>query len=98
MTIDEAITILSLLKYNEGVQEHEQNVDALILTISALENQQKWIPVTERLPDDDETVLVYKPLAKGTTIEIQVTQGWCINPSIMSHWMPLPKPPKEEST
>ena len=52
MTNEEAITVLSVLKNNEGILENEQNVDALITAISSLESQ-RWIPVEERLPEVD---------------------------------------------
>lgn len=65
----------------------------------------EWISVKERLPEDRHSVLVYCPYNKciytayyddfndewyhfgrGGRIEVYYT---------MSHWMPLPEPPKE---
>ena len=94
MTNEEAIKVLKLVSCeNKMVNSILQN--AIKIAISALESQ-KWIPTVERLPEDDETVIVYKPIAKGTPIEMQIIQGWGINTAIMSHWMPLPQPPREE--
>lgn len=75
--------------------------------------QQRWIPVSERLPedeDDGETVLAVvfgKPHKNITlhhaimTAEYFYQGGWLVdeypeweNP-IVTHWMPLPEPPKE---
>lgn len=55
----------------------------------------RWIPVTERLPEDDEVVLAYFPEMKGSGVEIQIQKGWSIN-KFCSHWMPLPEPPEAE--
>lgn len=56
----------------------------------------EWISVKDRLPEDDDIVLTYHPLAKDTDIEITTLKGWSINPTIISHWMPLPEPPEVE--
>lgn len=83
----------------------------------------KWIPVSERLPEDDErvrehkdfrlslrSVLIhdkdrgvlianrYKVVACGTVcLDELVTDGWVWsnNAQNVTHWMPLPEPPKE---
>lgn len=76
--------------------------------IAELEEQNRWIPVTERLPTPYVDVITCRRdfLARGTTIgkeyitirdnEIpswsQDYQTW---KSKVTHWMPLPEPPKE---
>lgn len=64
----------------------------------------KWIPVTERLPDVAWRVLV----TDGTNVnfgytlcfEINGVSPWCtlspVMPHNVTHWMPLPEPPKGE--
>ena len=59
---------------------------------------QRWIPVTERLPteeeaDDDGFVFAYtiankKIIARWTDV--------CRFSVLVTHWMPLPEPPKGE--
>lgn len=67
---------------------------------------QRWIPVTERLPDTDKDVLVYATtkFIGGSKIAIDkleegeqrpiwlYTHGWFE----VTHWMPLPEPPESE--
>jgi hypothetical protein len=59
----------------------------------------QWVSVTERLPDELQTVLVFEGLrARGA---IRETRLWCdfvVNgrwhgPGVITHWMPLPEPP-----
>lgn len=63
----------------------------------------KWISVTEMLPEPGVVVLVHSKLGctyfshrlyhhlDGKPFCIEYSGGWEV-----THWMPLPKPPKEE--
>ncbi len=57
----------------------------------------KWIPVTERLPDADGFTLIFT--AHGNPGVCYFTSGWWggYGKDGITHWMPLPEPPKEES-
>lgn len=60
-----------------------------------------WIPVSERMPDREERVLVYgAKLLKWAVAEWDERNGWQVETcsefhSIYTptHWMPLPAPP-----
>ncbi|HDK6858892.1 TPA: DUF551 domain-containing protein [Klebsiella pneumoniae] len=74
----------------------------------------KWIPVSERMPEDDDFVYIWPRPDFG--VELHVGQycershkggGWYAqvyeqnygiewHPITVTHWMPLPNPPKEE--
>jgi hypothetical protein len=51
----------------------------------------EWIPVSERLPDEEARVLA----TDGTDVfDSEYMSGnweWCAD---VTHWMPLPEPPK----
>ncbi|HBW2982852.1 TPA: DUF551 domain-containing protein [Klebsiella pneumoniae] len=73
----------------------------------------KWIPVSERMPEDDDFVYIWPRPDFG--VELHVGQycershkggGWYAqfyeqnygiewHPITVTHWMPLPNPPKE---
>lgn len=60
----------------------------------------KWIPVSERLPENFQTVLVYIgrcPDSWWAYIATQYIEGrfHCNQHDLVTHWMPLPEPPKD---
>ena len=64
--------------------------------------EQKWIPVTERLPEDSSgVILCTRSRIVGVGFYDKDTRNWvqhysgggiCVE---VTHWMPLPEPPKE---
>ena len=59
----------------------------------------KWIPVTERLPAEDERVLVWLDSSGISYTQIDTDRlhkkKWRRWDKYVTHWMPLPDPPKE---
>ena len=80
-------TVKSYAKMN-GLLEHMHYV-----------NDQKWISVNDRLPEDGESVLTYK----NGNVDVQVYEknrngwiqgNWFWPMATVTHWMPLPEPYK----
>jgi len=74
-------------------------VNTLLNDFEQDEKENGWIPVSERLPEGDTTVLVSCKTRRGTTF---VRTGYCIDGSWhlncegVTAWQPLPKPYKED--
>lgn len=66
----------------------------------AVASEQKWIPVTERLPEHGKSVLCYKRLGYMQILQFNERTdrwyGWdCSFPlRAVTHWMPLPNSPE----
>ena len=102
MTIDRAIEIL-----NPEPWEHYDGMDevneACRMGMEALERS-KWIPCSERLPEICETAnyLAYLPSYGAAYVVAYYPDlgEWICGglPVTVTHWMPLPEPPKEGGT
>lgn len=105
MTREEAIWYLTPIAESASLERYKE---ALGLALSALREQElrRWIPVTERLPENIGLYIVIETHwldgSPGIKIAIWNTADWFtsgrkrkeITPRV-THWMPLPEPPKE---
>ena len=86
----------------DAIGELQEDNAALNGTVSNLIEQiaelskQKWIPVTERLPEEDGFTLIFT--AHGHAGVCYFTNGWWGGYGMdgITHWMPLPTPPTAE--
>lgn len=84
----------------EVADEHNARLDA--------EERHRWIPVEERLPDFEGCLLCMRKAFVGDNLRYQDIlyydedgfrmkfENTPIPAEAVTHWMPLPKPPKEE--
>ena len=65
------------------------------------ETVQKWIPVSDRQPDKEGSYLVYSSKSKTvfTAHYRPHIDRWAnrANGQFITHWMPMPQPPKEDA-
>ena len=87
----------------EGCVRRQKEILADVLTANDV-TIQKWIPVSEKLPEPMEWVLC---ACRANIIEVlrydHIMNDWdttmpnrCYMKGFVTHWMPLPEPPKEE--
>ena len=109
MTIEEAIRILTIATDNADLSVAVNNSEnyfgklneACQLAADELRKRQ-WISVEDRLPENNNTVIVsdgnavdlgfYNPV-KGTWWSKQSLAAYCLD--YIVYWQPLPEPPKE---
>ncbi len=58
----------------------------------------EWISVKDRFPDDSRDYIVYNPKSVYMKIYTATWFGkkWNNSNGFITHWMPLPEPPKGE--
>lgn len=105
---DELVKALRNNADHYGYEGENGLVHLLTNAADAIEGLSKpcWIPVTERLPEESERVLVAceDGVSFGFFEEIiaddEFVKEWhdmMYYPISVTHWMPLPEPPKEET-
>lgn len=62
----------------------------------------QWISVKERPPEDNDRIIAFRPYeAEVSAYRYSVMWGWALKTSVshsgITHWMPLPDPPKGEN-
>lgn len=83
---------------------HDRGDDSLCdKWVCEVKSLPKWIPVTERLPEEKDRYLTVsiEPWFGTTVVDTMRWSGvWMYDgrqtEATVTHWMPLPEPPKEE--
>ena len=95
------LTVKALSMTCTLIDTQEQIIEDQSERIAIMEAEmQGWIPVSERLPEDDGFYLVCGGGLMPWIAELRTfmnVRGWCsnVNMPVVKMWMPLPKPPKE---
>jgi hypothetical protein len=90
-------------EYYEGMKKLREENEKLKEQLRELQQQTRWNPVSERLPENGKQVLIrVKSSAKGWNFLAYCRDGiWNISfgspKESITHWMPLPQPPQGEA-
>lgn len=76
-------------------EDWQLTIEVCEIAIAAIkaQDERRWIPVAERLPDIGIEVLVY---SEDDGICVDYYDGASFGYYGVTHWMPLPEPPKEK--
>lgn len=90
---------------DDDIDSFNENIEAIRDYIQQLEAKvPRWISVEERLPDVNVDVVLIIPRNDGPCIRVgwlrESGRWWAAGqglvPYDVTHWMPLPEPPKED--
>ena len=86
------------------IEEQAEQIERLQSQLKELKKKQRWIPVSERLPEEDKEV--WAALKVGTAphdyqtwyrmLKYSSFFGWHVYTSEVTHWMEPPELPEEE--
>lgn len=100
---DEGVLYFSCTNYSEcGMHalfiNHERISPAKDAEVWNRRETMGWISVKDRLPERGKRVLCYLKEMAGTEAATQINMGWSCHSkrTPITHWMPLPQPPKED--
>ena len=96
--------LVELLADFYGCDPMYYGVDALAIAQHLITNGvtvQEWIPADDRLPDDNDRVIAFRPNEPEiSAYKYCVMWGWSVKASLkhrgITHWMDMPQPPKGE--
>ena len=95
-------------RYTEGFNDCLMRVRSMVHSAPTLTPPNEWVSVEERLPEVDDSVLVHiidtfdnreNIVITKYTIGLNLKMEWLgfeHNSFKVTHWMPLPAPPKKE--
>jgi hypothetical protein len=82
---------------NKRIAELEAEIERLTSHSNIERQDDKWIPVSERLPEDLQSIIVFTKDRKTYIIrflELYGREGFGSLSDIVTHWMPLPVLPE----
>lgn len=72
---------------------------AAIITIQSLPSvdigEDRWVPVSERLPGEDGDTLVFDQDGDMAIFRFETEEKYWDTSWYITHWQPLPQPPKQ---
>jgi len=72
------------------------DIDCLLDEIERLQAERRWIPVSEKLPNDWQNVLAYSDAIHTAIYFKKDFVGSAGYLPGVTHWMPLPPPPEDK--
>lgn len=93
--IANGVTVQDNTEISEELLKQLRNAPITILQEEpTIEVVQEWISVKDRLPDETKDEYVLAVCDYHGKIKVETRKMWHID-SVVTHWMPLPEPPKE---